>query len=70
MEVMTSAVLDDAGSGARSAHNGVSPGYSDRSRIMELVIVLAIIGVLVLLDVAAVRYGADSRILDKTRPNW
>ena len=37
---------------------------------MELVIVLAIIGVLVLLDVAALRYGADSRILDKTRPNW
>ena len=37
---------------------------------MELVIVLAIISVLVLLDVAAIRYGADSRILDKTRPNW
>ncbi len=37
---------------------------------MELVIVLAIVGVLVLLDVLAVRYGADSRIFDKTRPNW
>ena len=37
---------------------------------MELVIVLAIIAVLVLLDVAALRYGADSRIFDKTRPNW
>lgn len=37
---------------------------------MELVIVLAIVGVLVLLDVMAVRYGADSRIFDKTRPNW
>lgn len=37
---------------------------------MELVIVLAIIGVLVLLDVLAIRYGADSRIFDKTRPNW
>ncbi len=37
---------------------------------MELVIVLAIVGVLVLLDVLAIRYGADSRIFDKTRPNW
>jgi hypothetical protein len=37
---------------------------------MELVIILAIIGVLVLLDVLAIRYGADSRIYDKTRPNW
>lgn len=37
---------------------------------MELVIVLAIIGTLVLLDLAALRYGTDSRIFDKTRPNW
>lgn len=37
---------------------------------MELITVIAIIGVLVLLDVLAVRYGADSRIFDKTRPNW
>jgi hypothetical protein len=37
---------------------------------MELVIILAVIGVLVLLDVLAIRYGADSRIYDKTRPNW
>ena len=70
MEVLASEKLDDAGSDARPAHNVVGLGYPDRSRIMELVIVLTIIGVLVLLDVAALRYGVDSRILDKTRPNW
>lgn len=37
---------------------------------MEFITVIAIVGVLVLLDVLAVRYGADSRIFDKTRPNW
>lgn len=37
---------------------------------MELITVIAILGVLVLLDVLAVRYGADSRIFNKTRPNW
>lgn len=37
---------------------------------MELITVLAIVAVLVLLDVLAIRYGADSRITDKTRPNW
>lgn len=37
---------------------------------MELITVFAIIGVLVLLDVLALRFGADSRIYDKTRPNW
>ncbi len=37
---------------------------------MELVIVFAIVGVLMLLDVLAIRFGADSRIFDKTRPNW
>lgn len=37
---------------------------------MELITVFAILGVLVLLDVLAVRFGADSRIFDKTRPNW
>lgn len=37
---------------------------------MELITILAVIGVLVLLDVLAIRYGADSRIYDKTRPNW
>jgi hypothetical protein len=70
MEVLASEVLDDASSDARPAHNDVSLGYPDRSRNMELVIVLTIIAVLLLLDVAALRYGADSRILDKTRPNW
>lgn len=34
---------------------------------MELFIVLGLIAALVLLDVLAVRYGADSR-LDRTRP--
>lgn len=34
---------------------------------MELLIVLGLIAALVLLDVLAVRYGADSR-LDRTRP--
>ena len=34
---------------------------------MELFIVLGLIAALVLLDVMAVRYGADSR-LDRTRP--
>jgi hypothetical protein len=34
---------------------------------MELFIVVALIAALVLLDVLAVRYGADSR-LDRTRP--
>lgn len=37
---------------------------------MELITILAIVAVLVLLDVAAFRWGADSRIFDKTRPNW
>jgi len=37
---------------------------------MELLIVLAIIGSLVLFDVLALRYGADSRITDNSRPNW
>lgn len=37
---------------------------------MELIIVLAIIGGLILFDVLAIRFGADSRIYDKTRPNW
>jgi hypothetical protein len=34
---------------------------------MELLVVLALIASLVLLDVLALRYGADSR-LDRTRP--
>ena len=34
---------------------------------MELLIVVALIASLVLLDVLALRYGADSR-LDRTRP--
>lgn len=38
--------------------------------IMEAIIVLAIVASLVLLDVLALRFGADSRITDKTRPNW
>lgn len=37
---------------------------------MEAVILLTIVAVLVLVDVLAIRYGADSRILDNTRPNW
>jgi hypothetical protein len=37
---------------------------------MEAVILLTIVAVLVLVDVLAIRYGADSRIYDNTRPNW
>lgn len=37
---------------------------------MELLIILAIIGSLALFDVLAVRYGADSRIVDHNHPNW
>ena len=37
---------------------------------MELLIILAIIGSLALFDVLALRYGADSRIMDNSRPNW
>jgi hypothetical protein len=37
---------------------------------MEALIVLAIVAALLLLDVLALRYGADSRITSKTRPNW
>lgn len=37
---------------------------------MEAIILLMIVAVLVIVDVAAIRYGADSRIYDNTRPNW
>ena len=37
---------------------------------MEVFIILAIVASLLIFDVLAVRYGADSRITDKTRPNW
>lgn len=37
---------------------------------MEAIIILAAISVLLLVDVLALRYGADSRIMDNSRPNW
>lgn len=37
---------------------------------MEVFIILAIVASLLIFDVLAVRFGADSRITDKTRPNW
>lgn len=43
---------------------------SHKEEAMELVIVLALIGALVLFDVLALRYGADSRVYDNNRPNW
>jgi hypothetical protein len=38
--------------------------------IMEALIIITIIAVLALFDALAIRYGADSRILDNSRPNW
>jgi hypothetical protein len=61
--------LAPASDGARDAHNAVG-SVSHRRRHMELITILAIVAVLVVLDIAALRYGADSRIYDKTRPNW
>jgi hypothetical protein len=37
---------------------------------MEALIVLAIIGTLMLFDALALRFGADSRVTDNSRPNW
>ena len=37
---------------------------------MELMIVLGISAALVIFDILAIRYGADSRIYDNSRPNW
>lgn len=37
---------------------------------MELLTLAAFVGSLILLAVLALRYGADSRIWDKSRPNW
>ncbi len=37
---------------------------------MEVFIILAIVASLLIFDVLAIRFGADSRITDKTRPNW
>lgn len=37
---------------------------------MEAVILFGIVATLVLLDVLALRMGADSRVYDNTRPNW
>jgi hypothetical protein len=37
---------------------------------MEAIILLAIVAALVVFDVLAIRYGADSRIYDNTRTNW
>lgn len=51
-------------------HNGVMGSIPNRSGLMELVLLLGVIGALILLDVLALRFGADSRIFDKTRPNW
>ena len=52
------------------SHNGVMGRIPDRSKPMELVLLFGVIGALILLDVLALRFGADSRIFDKTRPNW
>lgn len=43
---------------------------SQREEIMELLTLAAFVGSLILLAVLALRYGADSRIWDKSRPNW
>lgn len=50
-------------------------GQSDLSArqeeyIMEAIIILAILAALLVLDVLAIRYGADSRVWDNSRPNW
>lgn len=37
---------------------------------MEAFMLLAIIFGLVILDILGIRYGADSRIYDNSRPNW
>lgn len=37
---------------------------------MELLSLAAFVGALILLAVLALRYGADSRIWDNSRPNW
>jgi|GEM_PF-2943738 len=37
---------------------------------MEALIILAIIASLLVFDFLAVRYGADSRIMDDSRSNW
>jgi hypothetical protein len=37
---------------------------------MEAIALLGIVAVLVLLDILSLRFGADSRIVDNTRPNW
>ena len=37
---------------------------------MEALIIVAIIAALAIFDALAIRYGADSRIYDNTRPNW
>ena len=54
-----------------NAHNGVSRTVcSEADGFMEAIIVLAIVASLVIFDILAIRYGADSRIYDNTRPNW
>ena len=53
------------------AHDAVSTtSETQELNHMEAIIVLAIIASLVIFDIMAIRYGADSRITDKTRPNW
>lgn len=37
---------------------------------MELIITLAIVALLALFLILAIRYGADSRQTDPKRPNW
>jgi len=37
---------------------------------MEAIVILAIIAGLALLDWLAINFGADSRIMNNSRPNW
>lgn len=37
---------------------------------MEILIILGIIVALTIFDALALRFGADSRVMDNSRPNW
>ncbi len=37
---------------------------------MEALIILGILASLIVFDFLAIRFGADSRIYDNSRPNW
>lgn len=37
---------------------------------MEALIMLGIVAAFIVFDILAIRFGADSRIYDNSRPNW